>query len=119
VIRRFFPFRKEVIQPQVLLLIDTERIDLESLSNFKMEVALQLDLNEFSIRTGLIPVPKEASEVPSAIYVLDYDCYVLREVDLSEVTDLLDQFHDSIQRQFLQDVTPTYIEIMRGKGGTA
>jgi len=100
-------------------LIDTERIDLESLLNLQMQVTLQLELNQFSIRTGLFPLPTETSDVPSAIYLLDYDCYVLRESDLSEITDLLDQFHDHIQRQFLQDLTPTYIEIMRGKGGKA
>jgi uncharacterized protein (TIGR04255 family) len=89
-------------------IINFNRFPAESVSQFAVELYSQFDNHRVTLRSALLPGDSPA-------YVLDIDCYASTETAVSAYADLLNQFHDSAQKLFLDHLTEEYKQIMRGK----
>ena len=66
-----------------------------------------MDDHMILVRTALLAGPIRT-------YVLDIDAYSETIKATAEIGVLLDRFHDSVQRVFLDHVTDEYKQLMRG-----
>jgi len=81
-------------------------------TSFLAEVSVDLDSEKkLTIRSGLLPSRPDAA---TRTYLLDLDCYSLGNVPLSRqnLTALLDQYHDSIETEFMRAATDRYWKYM-------
>ncbi len=74
---------------------------------FALELRTHFKEHFITIRSALLP-----GEIQT--YVLDIDCHTSALTPAQEYPALLDRFHDSAQRVFLEHITEDYKEIMRG-----
>jgi len=97
----------ESLTTYVKPLVEFDRIPLDSVQQFALQIAANLDDHMILVRTALIAGPVRT-------YVLDIDAYTETVKATSEIGVLLDSFHDSVQRVFLDHVTDKYKQVMRG-----
>ena len=88
-------------------LVEFDRIPLDSVQQFALQMAAKLDDHMILVRTALLAGPIRT-------YVLDIDAYAETVKATSEISALLDRFHDSVQRVFLDHVTDEFKQVMRG-----
>jgi len=89
-------------------LMEFDRIPLGSVQQFAMQVTAGLNDHMVLIRTAMLAGPLRT-------YILDIDAYTEAVRPASEIASLIDRFHDSAQRVFLDHVTEEYREVMRGR----
>lgn len=89
-------------------LLEFDRIPLESVQQFALQVAAKLEDHMILVRTAMLAGPIRT-------YILDIDAYTETVKPTTEIGALLDRFHDTAQRVFLDHVTNEYKQVMRGK----
>jgi len=97
----------ESLTTYVKPLVEFDRIPLDSVQQFALQMAAKLDDHMILVRTALLAGPIRT-------YVLDIDAYAETVKATSEISALLDRFHDSVQRVFLDHVTDEFKQVMRG-----
>jgi len=98
----------ESITKYVRPLIEFDRIGLNSIQQFALQVATSNNDHMILVRTVMLAGPIRT-------YILDIDAYTDVIKQASEIPSLMDRFHDSAQRVFLDHVTDEYREVMRGR----
>jgi uncharacterized protein (TIGR04255 family) len=88
-------------------LLAFERFPLNTIQQFAMQISAVFDKHMATIRSALIAGPIRT-------YVLDIDAHTGVITHLDKVGSLLDDFHDSAQRIFLDSITDEYKAVMRG-----
>lgn len=81
-------------------------------SSFLTEVSLDLgSAKGLTVRSGLLPAEPDRS---ARTYLLDIDCFSPGQVALStqDIKQLLSDYHDAIETQFLRTVTEPYLKHM-------
>lgn len=89
-------------------LVSFDRIPLESVQQFASQISASADDHMVLVRTAMIAGPIRT-------YILDVDAYTEVVKPAKEIGTLLDRFHDTVQRVFLDHVTEEYKEVMRGR----
>ena len=97
----------ESLRTYVKPLVEFDRIPLDSVQQFALQMVAKLDDHMILVRTALIAGPIRT-------YVLDIDAYAETVKATAQIGMLLDRFHDSVQRVFLNHVTDEYKQVMRG-----
>lgn len=92
-------------------LIDCERLELTGVDQFITEVRMRYAGHMVTLRSVLLPT----LEGRRRIYVLDIDCYDEGQTPAKAVEEILDKYHDTAQRFFLDHITEEYKNVMRGK----
>ncbi len=93
----------------------TDRIGIDELRRCSLELRLKIEDKELTVRSGLENVVSE-NERPFAIYLLDYDCFIMEPncQKLSDsLPDIVTGFHSLIENWFLADLKEPYFEYMR------
>ena len=98
----------ESITRYVRPLVEFDRIPLDSVQQFAMQVAASRNDHMILVRTAMLAGPIRT-------YILDIDAYTEVVKPANEVPSLMERFHDSAQRVFLDHVTDEYREVMRGR----
>ena len=97
----------ESLTQYVRPLLAFERFPLNTIQQFAMQISAAFDKHMATIRAALIAGPIRT-------YVLDIDAHSEVVTHLNQISDLLDDFHDSAQKIFLDSVTEEYKQVMRG-----
>jgi uncharacterized protein (TIGR04255 family) len=98
----------ESMSKYVRPLVAFERIPLETVQQFALQISATAHDHMVLLRTAMIAGPIRT-------YILDIDAYTELVKPASEINSLLDQFHETAQRVFLDHVTTEYKQIMRAK----
>lgn len=80
---------------------------VNDVDHFALELRARYREHLVTMRTALIPGLLRT-------YVLDIDCHKGERTTAEEYPTLLDHFHDSAQRVFLDHITEEYKKVMRG-----
>lgn len=80
----------------------------ELVDQFAVEVFAKYREHPMTVRSALLPGLVRT-------YVLDIDCHTSARSSAAEHPILLDRFHESAQRVFLDHVTEEYKQVMRGR----
>ncbi len=91
--------------------MDFERLDVGSIDQFVTEVRMRFAGHMVTVRGALLP----ALEDRRRAYVLDIDCHNDVQQSAKSVDAVLDTYHDTAQRFFLDHITEEYKHVMRGK----
>ena len=94
----------EYVRPMV----DFDRFPLRDIDQFATEVRAQYRSHMVTVRGVLLPGLLRT-------YVLDIDCHTESPKSSVSYPELLELFHDSAQRIFLDHITDRFKEVMRGK----
>jgi len=89
-------------------LVKFDRFPADVLEQFAAEFRARYRGHLVTLRSALLPGMLKT-------YVLDIDCHTDVTTSTVEYPALLDKFHDSSQRLFLDHITEDYKEILRGK----
>jgi uncharacterized protein (TIGR04255 family) len=89
-------------------LVEFDRFPLDCLQQFALQMTAKQDDHMILVRTAMLAGPIRT-------YILDIDAYTETEKPTTEIGALLDRFHDSVQRVFLDHVTEEYKKVMRGE----
>lgn len=92
-------------------LMDFDRIPLDNTEQFVNEVRMRDGGHMVTLR-GVLLAPLDDGR---RVYVLDIDCHSGGQQTAGDITALLDEYHDSAQKFFLDHVTEDYKKVMRGK----
>jgi uncharacterized protein (TIGR04255 family) len=92
-------------------LMDFDRIPLDDTEQFVNEVRMRYKAHMVTVR-GVLLAPLEDRR---RVYVLDLDCHSRGPEVAKDIPRLLDEYHDSAQKFFLDHVTEDYKKVMRGK----
>jgi uncharacterized protein (TIGR04255 family) len=92
-------------------LADFERVDIHHVEQFLNEVRLRHKDHLVTLR-GVLLSPLEDGR---RLYVLDIDCHSPTPQIAATITELLDKYHDTAQRFFLDHITEEYKNVMRGR----
>ena len=92
-------------------LMDFERLDVASIEQFVTEVRMRFAGHMVTVRGALLPPLEERRQV----YILDIDCHNDEAQSARGLEGILDAYHDTAQRFFLDHITEEYKEVMRGK----
>lgn len=87
-------------------LVDFSRIPLGSVQQFALQLSAQVGDHMIQVRTAMLAGPIRT-------YVLDIDAYAETVKSAAEIGTLLDRFHDTAQKVFLDHVTDDYKRVMR------
>lgn len=98
----------ESMSKYVRPLVAFDRIPLKTVQQFALQISATTTEHLVLVRTAMIAGPIRT-------YILDIDAYTEVVKPASEINALLDQFHDTAQRVFLDHVTDEYKKIMRAK----
>ncbi len=98
----------ESITRYVRPLVEFDRIRLDSVQQFAMQMAASHDDHMILVRTAMLAGPIRT-------YILDIDAYTEVVKPTTEIPSLMERFHHSAQRVFLDHVTDEYREVMRGR----
>jgi uncharacterized protein (TIGR04255 family) len=79
----------------------------ELVDQFALELRTHFKNHFITLRSALLP-----GEIQT--YVLDIDCHTSALTPTQQYPTLLDDFHDSAQRVFLEHITEDYKDILRG-----
>jgi len=90
---------------------DFERVNIDAVEQFVNEVRLRHKDHLVTIR-GVLLAPLEGGR---HIYVLDIDCHSAIPQTSDNIPELLDEYHDTAQRFFLEHITEEYKQVMRAK----
>jgi uncharacterized protein (TIGR04255 family) len=85
-----------------------DHFPLDTIDQFVAELRARYQDHSVTLRSALLPDLLRT-------YILDIDCHSNRSISLRDYPALLDRFHDSAQRLFLDHVTEEYKQTMRGK----
>lgn len=88
-------------------MLDFDRVPIRSIRHFVNEAEIECGEHLATVRAALIPDR-------ASLYVLDIDCHRDDQRPSAEVLQLMDAFHDTAQRIFLDHVTDEYKMVMRG-----
>jgi uncharacterized protein (TIGR04255 family) len=88
-------------------LVSFNSFAVEMVDQFALELRTHYRDHSATIRTALLPGLLRT-------YVLDIDCHTSVLTPAQECPMLLDRFHDSAQRVFLDHITEEYKHVMRG-----
>ncbi len=91
--------------------LDFDRVPLDMTDQFLSEVHLRLKAHLATLRSVLL-APLENGR---RAYVLDIDCHSIGAEAVGRLDSILDEYHDSAQRFFLDHITEELKNIMRGK----
>ncbi len=86
--------------------LNLERFPLDIVNQFAVEIRTRSKEHLLTIRSALIPAKL-------CTYVLDIDCYTDLPTSVHEYPKLLEQFHDSAQKVFLDHVTNEFKDVIR------
>ena len=103
-------------QDYVHPVVDLSIFSGKQVLNFLTEIRLELDENKsFTIRSGLLPGEPSAN---SRTYLLDFDCYSEKVITVTEqdLLTILEEYHETIEREFTQLPTEKYWNYM-AEGG--
>ncbi len=92
--------------------IDDTTFGDRTLNSFLTEVSLELiGATRLTVRSGLLP---EQPDTQSRFYLLDLDCSCPESTSLNKETinNLLDEYHEAIERQFKRVVTEKFWKYM-------
>jgi len=89
-------------------LVAFDRIPLDTVQQFALQMSATAGNHMVLVRTAMLVGPIRT-------YILDIDAYTEIVKQASEIGALLDQFHDTAQRFFLDHVTDEYKQVMRAK----
>jgi uncharacterized protein (TIGR04255 family) len=89
-------------------LVSFDRVPLESVQQFALQISATTADRMILVRTAMIAGPIRT-------YILDIDAYTEVIKPVSDMGSLLDQFHDTAQHLFLDHVTDEYKNTMRAK----
>jgi uncharacterized protein (TIGR04255 family) len=92
-------------------LMDFERLPIDSVEQFVNEVHLRHGDHRVTLR-GVLLSPLDDSR---QVYVLDIDCHSPTSQSAAALAEVLDKFHDSAQKFFLDHITEQLKQVMRGK----
>jgi uncharacterized protein (TIGR04255 family) len=92
-------------------LIDSERFDVTTFEQFITEVRMRYSGHMVTLRSALLPPLEDGRR----IYVLDIDCHSEGQQAAHDVEAILDRYHDTAQRFFLDHITEDYKNVMRGR----
>jgi uncharacterized protein (TIGR04255 family) len=92
-------------------LTDFDRVDIDSVEQFLNEVRMRYRDHLVTVRGVLLPPLEDRKR----IYILDIDCHSAATETADRVPNLLDAYHDSGQRFFLDHVTEELKQLMRRK----
>ncbi|SPF31685.1 hypothetical protein SBA4_1010032 [Candidatus Sulfopaludibacter sp. SbA4] len=92
-------------------LMDFQRLPIDSVEQFVNEVHLRHSDHRVTLR-GVLLSPMDDSR---RVYVLDIDCHSPTSQPASALAGVLDKFHDSAQKFFLDHITEQLKQVMRGK----
>lgn len=90
---------------------DFERVDVHHVEQFLSEVRLRHKDHLVTLR-GVLLAPLDDGR---RIYVLDIDCHSGAPQIAATITEVLDRYHDTAQRFFLDHITEEYKDVMRGR----
>jgi len=91
----------------VRAIVDLDRFPLDSIQQFALQVSAKQDDHMILLRTAMLTGPIRT-------YILDIDAYTETEKPTADIGTLLDRFHDTLQKVFLDHVTEEYKKVMRG-----
>lgn len=89
-------------------IISFDRFPLEQVDHFALELRSHYKNHFVTLRSALL-----RGLLPT--YILDTECHTNMPTPTKEYPALLDEFHDSAQRLFLDHITEEYKDVMRGK----
>jgi len=87
--------------------VDFDRISLSAVQQFALQVVARAGDHMVQVRTAMLAGPVRT-------YILDIDAYTENVKPSTEIGPLLDRFHDTAQRVFLDHVTHQYKQVMKG-----
>jgi uncharacterized protein (TIGR04255 family) len=90
---------------------DFERVDIETVDQFLNEVRMRYLDYLVTVRGVLLPPLEDQKR----IYVLDIDCHSAAAEVAAHIAELLDSYHDTGQRFFLDHITEELKNMMRRK----
>ena len=88
--------------------INFESFPVEMVDQFVLELRTHFRDHYLTLRTAMLPGLLRT-------YVLDIDCHTSAVTSGDAYPSLLDQFHDSAQRVFLNHITEEYKQVMKGE----
>ncbi len=100
--------RAESMTKYVNPLVEFERIPLGSVQQFALQLSAQVGDHMIQVRTAMLSGPIRT-------YILDIDAYTETVKSAAEIGTLLDRFHDTAQKVFLDHVTDEYKQVMRAQ----
>jgi len=89
-------------------LVEFDRIPLGSVQQFALQLSARMDDHMIQVRTAMLAGPIRT-------YILDIDAYTETVKSAAEIGALLDRFHDTAQKVFLDHVTDDYKHVMRAQ----
>jgi len=89
-------------------LLGFDRIPLDAVQQFAAQIVASAGDHMVTVRTAMIPGPIRT-------YILDIDAHTEVIKPAQDVAALLESFHHTVQRVFLDHITDEYKEIMRGQ----
>jgi len=98
----------ESLRVHVRPIVEFDRIPLETVQQFALQMTANMGNHMILLRTALLPGPVR-------FYILDIDAYTETVQPTTRIATLLDEFHDAAQKVFLSHVTGEYKKIMRAK----
>jgi uncharacterized protein (TIGR04255 family) len=91
--------------------VDFDRVSIEEVDQFVTEIRMRRGGHNVTMRGALLAPLEDGRR----IYVLDIDCHNRQQHRSSEVSQLLDIYHEGVQTVFLEHVTEEYKNVMRGR----
>lgn len=88
-------------------LVDFTRISLQAVQQFALQLVAKAGDHMVQVRTAMLAGPVRT-------YILDIDAYTEAIKPSTQIGSLLDRFHDTAQRVFLDHVTDQYKQVMKG-----
>ena len=98
----------ESLERYVQPFLVTSRVPVASMQQFALQFTAGVGKHMVTVRTAMLPGPLRT-------YVLDIDAHTETVTDAPEISGIIDEFHCTAQRFFLDHVTEEYKELMRGK----
>ncbi len=89
-------------------ILSFDRFPVSLVEQFAVELRSHYKAHLVTVRTALLPGVLQT-------YVLDIDCHITTPTPAREYLAMLDDFHDSGQRIFLDHITEDYKEFMRAQ----
>lgn len=92
--------------------VDFDRVGIDTVEQFVSEIRARHNEHEVTIRGALLPPLDDGRRM----YILDIDCHSAGPQSADRIPHLLDVFHETAQRFFLDHITEELKGVMRRKG---
>jgi uncharacterized protein (TIGR04255 family) len=91
--------------------IDFSRVGIESVEEFVNQIRIRHKNHMVLLRSALLPSQGREKHV----YILDIDCHGQGPLPTADLEGILETYHDTAQRFFLDHITEEFKDVMRGK----